>query len=94
MEEKKLTLDYELCNYIEATQYDLDAIRQLLIQMGSNTPKDVMDYWRDEYLNKSREYTVAKHEIETAIKESGIVEEGKDFSWNLDFSTREVTITQ
>ena len=95
MEKKKIIIDNELCNYIEATQYDLEGIKQLLLSIDlQGTSKDIIDYWKDNYLTKFKEYTLAKQEIEKVIKESGVVDASKGFSWNLDFSTNEVVIDQ
>ena len=94
MEEKNIIIDAELSNYIESLQYDIEGIKQLFEQMKPDTPKDIMDYWKEEYLTKFKEYTLAKQAIENAIKESGVVENNKSFSWNLNFATRKVTISQ
>lgn len=95
MEEKKIIIDQELSNYIESLQYDVEGLRQLMTQLHpAETSDDILEYWKNAYLAKFQEYTLAKNEIEKNIRESGVVENGKPFSWSLDFTTREVTIEQ
>lgn len=91
-ETKKLLVDYELCSYIESLQYDVESLKDLLVRMSGDTPTNIINYWKDAYLDKSKEYMLAKQLIEREIKNSGIVDKNSTFSWNLDFSTREVTI--
>ena len=93
MEEKKLTIDKELCTYIESLQYDVEGLKQLMTQLHpADTPQDILEYWKNSYLDKFKAYTLAKQEIENFIRSSNIVEPGVTFSWRLDFTTGEVHI--
>lgn len=93
-EVKKLMVDYELCNYIESLQYDVEALKDLLVRMSGDTPTNIINYWKDAYLDKSKEYILAKQMVEREIKKCNIIDNTKPFSWNLDFGTREVTVEQ
>lgn len=95
MEEKKIIIDQEFCNYVESVQYDTEALKQVMTQLNPiNTPPEILDYWKNSYLDKFKEYTLAKQSIENLIRESAVIDNSQPFSWSLDFSTREVTIVQ
>lgn len=95
MNEKKITIDQNVSNYVEALQYDVEGLRQLMTQLHpAETSQDILEYWKNAYLAKFQEYTLAKQEIEKAVRESGVIDNSKPFSWSLDFGTCEVTIEQ
>lgn len=84
----------ELSNYIEALQYDRNAIRELLLLAAKQglTESDAYRLWMKDYLEKSKEYETGKATLE---REYILPTAGKtDVDWVLDFTTATVTIMQ
>lgn len=89
----KIQIDTELSNYIESLHYDRSAIQDLLLMAAKQGLKDTdaYDAWMQDYLKKSKEYEVAKAELERnyVIPAAG----SAAVSWTLYFSTATVTVT-
>lgn len=89
----KIIISKDLSEYIERLQFEKMArenlcaflIRQDLLNTES------FEKYHQEYIELTTEYELAKNELEnTYIKP--MVPEGKNYTWELDFKTYEVTI--
>lgn len=89
----KIHIGAELSNYIEALQYDRNAIQELLLLAAKQglTDSDAYRMWMQDYLEKSKEYETAKATLEREyiLPAAG----AKNVDWVLDFATAIVTLT-
>lgn len=88
----KLTIDNELCDYIESLQYDRNALADLLVMAAQRGVQDGDAYkaWQHDYIEKNREYETARGVLVSrfVIPAAG----DADIIWNLDFQTATLTI--
>lgn len=88
----KVTIDNELCDYIESLQYDRNALADLLVMAAQRGVQDGDAYkaWQHDYIEKNREYETARGVLVSrfVIPTAG----DADVIWNLDFQTATLTI--
>ena len=93
--EIKVTVDEELANYIEGLQYETESRKDLLAFMignGYDTNSEAFKAYEKEFQEQFIQYNQAKSELEQ--KYVYPVTNGVRVNWNLDFGTRELTITR
>lgn len=83
----------KLSDYLEALQYDCDALRDLLVMAAKAGIENTAayQYWTQTYLDKSREYALARGEIESAYVQPN--SKGRA-DWRLDFKTHQLSIEE
>lgn len=94
---KTYTVNEETANYIQGLQYERDARRDLLAFMlagNMDTGTEAFRRYHTEYMDFYQQYNLATMDFER-IQLPKIAPElaGRAFTWNLDFSSREVTVT-
>lgn len=89
----KIQIEAELSNYIESLHYDRNSIQELLLMAAKQGLKDTDAYnaWMKDYLDKSKEYEIAKATLERELIIPAVGNAAVD--WVLDFSTATVTVT-
>lgn len=86
--EKVIIVDEALSTKIEALQYEVESRKEIIAQMvgGSLVVKnDQFNRYHDEYKQFFIEYNRAKQELIDAYNL-------QNYTWNLDFKTRQLTI--
>lgn len=91
-----LKVDESVVSYIESLQYEIEARKNLLASMinpSMNIPKDVFDEYHKEYVEYMAKYSIAKSKLEKDTILNNPKFKDKNVTWNLDFETKELTIT-
>ena len=93
--EKSVVIPQGLSDYIEALQYDLDSLRDLLVRAASNGIENTEAHrmWLEDYKKAGREYQIAKNEVQTKYV-MPLLGEDEKVDWTLDFDTHIVHITE
>lgn len=88
----KLTIDNELCDHIEALQYDRDALADLLVMAAQRgvQDSDAFKSWHHDYIEKNREYEIARGVLVSRFVTPAVG--NADVVWSLDFQTATLTI--
>lgn len=87
-------ISMELSSYIEALQYDREALKELLClaaERGLGGSQDVK-LWLEDYKSKNKEYQAAKALLEREFVRPRIG--GGAADWSLDFATATVSIRE
>lgn len=95
MKQTEFEIEQTLCDSIEACQYELNGLEKLLGFAWSTTeyqiPQSKIDELQKQYNEINAKYNILKNQV------TDLVVLGRDpnkTSWNLDFATRTVTITE
>ena len=81
---EKITISRELCDYIEALHYEVNALQDLLNHASSEENAEILEkYWYDKYIEKYTEYVLAKQELEN---EYVVPKFGNEHKWHLNFN--------
>lgn len=97
MEKMIIHVPEEMVNYIEGLQYDLEGLKDLITRISTlnvndaENETDLNSFWLQKYLDKNLEYRYAKQELEKDFIKP-MLSNIKNYSWNLDFNSCEVTI--
>ena len=95
MKQTTFEIDEALCNSIEAYQYELNGLERLLGFAWSTTeyqiPQSKIDELQKQYNEINTKYNILKNEI---TDQAIIGKNSNKTSWNLDFATRTVTVTE
>jgi hypothetical protein len=87
----KIIIDEELCTKIEMLQYEVFSRKEVIttyLNTSNNASNDLFKAYQNEYKEYFTQYNKAKQEMTTKYG----VPTGK--AWNLDFATRELTISE
>lgn len=87
-----IEISKELCDKIEALQYEVESRKDLIAFIISNdmkTSSSQFERYNQEYLEFYKKYNLAKQEmVRTYFPDVNYL------SWNLDFASRTVTIEE
>lgn len=92
MAKKVIEIPQDICNEIQALQYECNSRQGLLAYMldrGSDIASTGFKHYHDEYNEFNAKYEQAKEKLQKTILEPQI--HGKLLSWNLDFESNECT---
>lgn len=94
MGKSTIKLPEDMSNYIEALDYDVRALRDLLCTAAERgiESSEAYAHWEQEYLLKSAEFQVAKAEMERNFVTPHA--DGARVSWFLDYATHSLTIEE
>lgn len=87
----------ELSNYIERLNFEVNAKERIVKSMlGDNSYNNLMENdnflkYQEKYEVAFAEYEIMKQELMNMIPQN--LRDGHQLSWNLDFATRELSIT-
>ena len=88
---KTIKISDSLCNYIESLQYEVDGISDMLTRVVGSDPA-IIDYWYNKYVERYKEYRIAKVELENTLREDyGCT---SMTGWRLNFNTQEVIVDE
>lgn len=76
----------ELCDFLEATQVDLDGTKDLIAFLSRDglVDKEALDYYKNQYDELYLKFQLIKREISQGWNNG-------DMHWKLDYSTGELT---
>ena len=85
--DKVIRISYDLRDYIEGLQYELDGIKDILAFLGRDelVKKENIDYYYNKYVDLNAEYNLAKSSLAETYKIKG--------HWFLDFENAELHIS-
>ena len=84
--EKIIHISYDMRDYIEGLQYELEATKDIIAFLGRDelVKQESRDYYYNKYVELSTEYNLAKKSLEETYKLGR--------KWFLDFATAEVHV--
>lgn len=94
MNETIIKIDEALATYIESLQYEVNARRDIIsfmLERDMDTSSKAFEQYQKEYNELFVQYTTAKDELEKRFVIPAVGDQR--VGWNLDFATKEVTIT-
>lgn len=88
-----LKMDEEITNKLEALNYEVNSRKEIIaFMLGSDyVNSDAFVKYQDEYQKFFIEYQTAKQVLEDTYVRP-LLEDGQTVTWNLDFTTGELTI--
>ena len=85
--EKIIKISYDLRDYIEGLQYELDGLKDIIAFLSRDelVKQENIDYYYNKYIDLNAEYNLAKSSLAETYKIKG--------RWFLDFANAELHVS-
>ena len=87
----------DLVQQLEKAQYETDAHKEIISWMMNNNngiQNDTFKMYHNEYIQLFKRYQQLKNKFEEEVVRPTVGNDDLLFTWNLDFTNKEVTISQ